>query len=310
MRVNRRQWVMIVVAVMFATVAVIYFTWKREPVYGGKKLSELIGGAHINGEKDWEGVRKIGTSGIPFLLNWIENKRPRWNVLVEPLKQRWRWIPVFKEEADRGDAAVWTFLALGTNGAPAIPRLGQFAGSTNRTVSTRGITALFFIGPPSIPELVRIMGDTNISRRARFQVAQDLCGLIVKAKDDPEFVKSEPLIAAALIRNLQLHEIKPAEASAVALGLLPRQAHVSGPALVEALRKMPRESMYWDGEAGLSPTIGAVREALIKSLMAIHREGLKEVREELAVALTDPDYRVRVVATNAMRWVTKHEEGR
>lgn len=311
MKVTRRQWKWIVTALVLLAIGLVYFT--REPRYGGAPLSRWIETAHIKGEKGWVAVNHIGTNGIPYLLKWMEYKPLSWNVRLKQWKQKWPWLPVFKEN-DRGGAATRAFIALGTNGAPAIPRLIEFAQSTNGLLSARGTDALFFIGVPAIPALARIAADSNAPTSARGYATRGLCALIPVVKNDPRFVTNEALVASALIGNLEERDMSLAAASAAALSYLPRQASISVPALTNALRmryalldskitgksgslKDPKQLLWWSHTMSRDAEF---REALIRSLMQIQPEALKGMQKELVAAANDGNVGVRDAATNAL----------
>jgi len=91
--VMRKRWFCVILGVGVLAVGVLaVVTREREPVYGGRKLSEWAemyseGLDRTNGENQTrqaaEAIREIGTNAIPYLAKWKSYSLPAWQTAVE-----------------------------------------------------------------------------------------------------------------------------------------------------------------------------------------------------------------------------------
>jgi HEAT repeat protein len=149
-----------------------------EPIYNGKRLSELlrftwssgpsgqvlIGGNYEDIEK---AVGQIGTNAIPTLLRWssanYHESRLKLRFMSLFLRQR-----LFKVHSATGSgwnlAATYGFRALGTNAETAVPSLIQIANGNTGGLQSAAILSLGHIGPAAeaaVPSLLWLTGHTN-----------------------------------------------------------------------------------------------------------------------------------------------------
>src|SRR6185369_15651805 len=94
-RVIRKRWIWFCVILGLGVLGVAVLavaTREKEPVYGGRKLSEwaemytegldLTNGAN-QVRQAADAIREIGTNGIPYLAKWMRYIRPAWETAVE-----------------------------------------------------------------------------------------------------------------------------------------------------------------------------------------------------------------------------------
>lgn len=104
--------------------AAIKATSEREPEYGGKKLSEWVGGyLHGNAsqptpeERD-QAMRGMGTNAVPYLVKWIRYDTPLWKTrlcgLINPALKRLHasWELNDEQKQARGDLAVFALTRI------------------------------------------------------------------------------------------------------------------------------------------------------------------------------------------------------
>jgi hypothetical protein len=155
----------------------IAFIRPQEPHYHGRPLSEWLSTFTIvpyntnspGYQQACEAVRQIGPRAIPYLLSLYRHEvgRSKLNValtsylnslpkpMVPTRLQAWldeAMSTTPYEQADMG------FSLLGSNAAPAIPQLFQFATNQASECRARWVTgALGYIGAMALPELLQIM---------------------------------------------------------------------------------------------------------------------------------------------------------
>src|SRR5690349_3457600 len=101
---GRRRPILIVLAasLLVAIGVVAFWPGPKEPEYDGKTLSEwldLCRNYRLGNESQsqsaqiaQEAVRKIGTNGLPLLVNWMNYDMPKWKSDLLASKQS-RWLP-------------------------------------------------------------------------------------------------------------------------------------------------------------------------------------------------------------------------
>ena len=143
---RRRVRVIALVCVVVGIMAWAFSPLGEEPQYRGKKLSDWLAQYSENRESDAdsaegkraaeaaEALRHIGTNALPFVLKWMREKPPYFDV----------------------DGC---FEVLGPKAAPAIPALTQMLNSAEQQTVRRAIYPLAFIGKESVPALVTALGN-------------------------------------------------------------------------------------------------------------------------------------------------------
>jgi HEAT repeat protein len=149
-----------------------------EPIYNGKRLSELlrftwssgpsgqvlIGGNYEDIEK---AVSQIGTNAIPTLLRWSSARSHESTLKLKfmSLFLRQNLIKVHSASgAGWNYAATCGFRALGTNAQNAVPTLIQIANGNPAAFRSDAILSLGYIGPAAeaaVPSLLQLTGNTN-----------------------------------------------------------------------------------------------------------------------------------------------------
>jgi hypothetical protein len=171
------------------------------------------------------------------------------------------------------EKAIFGFIILGPSARPALPALDHLAATTrDRDTALRAFDALCRVGPDAAPIIVALMTNRDtLCRREAIQMAKEFGA------------------DTALVRPGMLHNLRDPDPNIVA-------------ATIAAL---PRD---WTARDGALPTIenfmqsphAAIRtEAILKLVQNPTNDG--HVIPLLNAALVDPDYAVRLGATNALR---------
>jgi hypothetical protein len=158
-----------VALVLLALLAIAFWPGEQEPEYQGKKLSEWV-------KSDWneetiEGIRAIGTNGVPFLLKWLASEPPWWRVkLISSYAAHRNWIGrrfvmnklSMRSSTYKPGQAVTGFLALGERANRAVPQLTAIAREKRPRAAESAKTAILclsFLGQDALPSLLAISGD-------------------------------------------------------------------------------------------------------------------------------------------------------
>jgi HEAT repeat protein len=156
-----------------AAVAVAAAAWlwsnhsgEAEPSYGGRRLGEWLiryAKAKSNsapGKEAEDAIRKIGTNGLPFALEWMRNEPAPWRVKLNGLLKK---LPGHLRLNDRRDdlgdltSKHW-FKLLGPQAEPAIPQLILLLRTTKSPDSQyRAVYALGTIGDAVVPPLLAVL---------------------------------------------------------------------------------------------------------------------------------------------------------
>src|SRR6266480_4402083 len=127
----------------------------HEPRYGGRSLSSwlLISQDIWSGkltrpgwQESSEAIRRMGTNGLPYVLEWMAYERPPWRTQVVAKLQKLpkalgggpkleRWV-LGNGEA-RAEATIWVFKALGPEARPIVPELFDLANSSKNPAASR-----------------------------------------------------------------------------------------------------------------------------------------------------------------------------
>jgi hypothetical protein len=169
--------ILVLAVVLVAGVfTVLYAT--REPSVDGRTLSEWLRiGRQIwpehNQNDVTNAVRKIGTKGIPVLLDKLRARDSEWK---HKLDNKWghkvfsdRWFDA--AYYDRSEALLG-FSILGSEAASTIPELSKFLIDTNQHMQCA--EALGYIGPPAFPVLRQALTNQDESIRVRAVLALSL----------------------------------------------------------------------------------------------------------------------------------------
>jgi hypothetical protein len=162
--VKRGRRILLVTAVVVAVTLAALLLWPgdREPVYRGKKLSEWLllprqRGIPGPSPESTEAIQHIGTNALPFLVEWIQYRTPRWrNRVANELYQRrlHSVANLFVKQADRATLSTWAFSVLGPRASGAIPQLVPLLTNSDAETRVRAGSALGAIGTNSIPVLI------------------------------------------------------------------------------------------------------------------------------------------------------------
>jgi hypothetical protein len=179
MRKHRTLFAITLCAVLAITIAVLLAT-DDEPRYKGRSLSWWLRAYSDSSpaeaaSEDFpklteieHAIRAIGTNALPFLLKWIQKEPPSWHraahnklpdsiTEVAPAK-----LLIDGPGYEKATQAVVAFGVLGTNAAPAIPKLvALMTTTTSPRIAGRAIIALSGVGAPAFPYLVTALSDTN-----------------------------------------------------------------------------------------------------------------------------------------------------
>jgi galactose oxidase-like protein len=112
--------------VIFAYLFIMQCASAAEPVYNGQPLSNWLLGQDAT---DQDAIRQIGTNGIPELLDILGTKQSTVKKIVGKLQNPGLQLE-YREDKDANvddfrSLAVKGFAALGTNAAPAIPKISK-----------------------------------------------------------------------------------------------------------------------------------------------------------------------------------------
>jgi len=165
MRKRRVYLILAVMGVVLAGLLVAVFSREREPVYGGKRLSEWVEAEWLDRmvpiEAATNAIRHIGCQGVPFLLRWIKYESPAWkqkliaavNQITSRVNSSWKLSD--EKAICRGDDAMMALIALGPEAADAIPALARLAKDGRAKVGRRRAANVLrglvdSEGPPSL----------------------------------------------------------------------------------------------------------------------------------------------------------------
>ena len=273
---------------------------EQEPSYKGRLLSQWLEDvipSEVGSPQrpPSEAIRAMGTNAVPTLLKWISYERsaPQQPSQTEEAAPR-HLSP--EERADRTRDAFW---ALGAVARPAIPELTRLARtSSDPWRAERCAISLAFIGPEAIPNLLSLA--TNGPPWTRYSAV----GGLERFAGDPEGVQTLPVLIQCLT-NTQTSYPVGGSAQRVLLSMDPA---VAIPALTNALRSSSAQTRLEVArclllfEAVADPRLPSEIPTMVTALRA---------------AMRDPDYPVRVAATNLLRrmggwelvgeqWVRRH----
>ncbi len=168
MRKRRVYLILGVVGLVLAGVLVAVFSRKREPEYGGKRLSEWVvtgflmdSAAAKQQQQRREAIGHIGTNAVPYLVKWLGQdmwplKRKFYssrNPAIMPFSSIWSLLDKRDDRLQFG--AFQALVDLGPKAEGAVPDLSRLASDTKECNSRAlAIEVLGQIGKPGLPALV------------------------------------------------------------------------------------------------------------------------------------------------------------
>jgi len=192
---------------------------EREPVYGGKKLSEWV----LEFRTSWskteetdEAVRHIGTNAIPYLVKWMSYEPAPWRIKL------YEGLPAFCRGPFNGwirkdKLALCAFRALeklGPNSQAGVPELVSLLNDPRRNYSAgRAAMALGSLGDEYLPTLLAaltnrptvrgaiLIGISSMGTNARTAVPA-----LTNLLNDPDLAVRR--IAATVLRRIDPQTVK------------------------------------------------------------------------------------------------------
>lgn len=162
---KRRRLVQIILGCVAAIMlAVLIWPREREPEYNGLTVSNWVAHAATSQHnRDFlAAIKNMGTNAIPPLMRKIRYEKPRWRIWLagfisktpKPLRAvpGVNWLSTDRVERD-ASAAMFAFLALGSNADSALPELNQLANSKVEEVSFRASMCINFVTNASVQEI-------------------------------------------------------------------------------------------------------------------------------------------------------------
>ena len=258
-----------------AAIAVVVVGWalltEREPRYGGRKMSDWMLEAKVEfdptkRQSAREALRKIGSKGVPCVMEWIRYEELGWKRRARDLLGRAprRIVPdrtVYLlgngKQLERAILAAEMLGSLGPAATNAIPELTMLMNQTNGT--DRPLLAVFAlggIGKEALPPLLGALSELKHSNRAEIVTvigrlgtnASPAMARLVKCLEEPDGqvvvaasralgnLKLEPeMVIPELTKVLAYKDYRARVASAEALKCFGSTAQVAVPILVEAL---------------------------------------------------------------------------
>jgi HEAT repeat protein len=190
----RRRWLLAAIVAALA----VWLAVPREPRHDGLSLSEWVAAPAEAGRSPEEAaaaLRSMEPRATATLLRWLQTRESRWRRRLCELAARQNWFTLEPDRAwERREWAVSGFALLGTNAAPAIPRLARLVDDPE--IGPAALGALRGIGLPSAPVLLAAL--TNNNAEARNGIVQILANepfidlpqalpSLLRALDDPDY---------------------------------------------------------------------------------------------------------------------------
>jgi HEAT repeat protein len=175
---NSRLLAALVLAGLFGTVAAIYLTRPREPVYDGKPVSYWIRGLasiHVtHNAASNKAFQHIGTNALPVLIKMLRTKDSKAKMWLRNLyyKQSLVQHHFTLAEEDR-IPAVLGFSELGSLAKPAVPALIELL--ADEEISVDAARALAAIGSEAVEPLISAL--TNRNQKIRLGAIAALGGM-------------------------------------------------------------------------------------------------------------------------------------
>ena len=166
-----KRWKLIVilfVAALAGTVAVIFLTRPREPSWHGKTLTEwledfhnekYISLLHYEGEER-TAIAAMGTNAVPFLIRRVEAREGTLKAKLIGVMNGQKLTRAHFKTPNENHMDAWVgFVFLGTNGLPAVPKLIKLMHSTDTNVCICAGRCCSGIGFPNHSQLLGTLED-------------------------------------------------------------------------------------------------------------------------------------------------------
>jgi hypothetical protein len=208
---RRRIFLLLALALVAAGVAAFWPRGPKEPVYQGKRLSELIAEAsqplthdpdgrwNIQQRRDAEkAVRAIGTNALPYLVSELTRPISQWRVSFNNWAEGKAMVPFrFRDEEARIWRATEGLQILGPDAAAALPVLAGCLADPQRGDAAAHATS--DAGASAVPYLLPAIAGTNL-----FTAARALECLHLVAKENKSAVPLE--VQFVLLTNAPLRQ--------------------------------------------------------------------------------------------------------
>ena len=149
-----------------AGVVALWLRGPKEPVYQGKKLTELIReGKEYNPDREQRDparatIKATGTNALPYLLSEFTRPESRWSSSILQLARAFNLRRIsYTPEEDRALLAAGGIYMLGSNAVSAIPILTGYLNERMR--GDAAATALAGMGELTLPYLLNACASTN-----------------------------------------------------------------------------------------------------------------------------------------------------
>ena len=233
-------------------------------------------------------IRKIGTNGVPFLIEWIRYRRSALRRRAERVAGN---LSVFdKLPTDQGDIRARDGMiglqVLGSEESFAVPDLAALASSTNSAASERAIRCLLYLGRPAIEWFAATLADQHLANRKRMRAGVQI--------EQMQYVGADAMVIAPQLQEcVRDTNIVVAETAARSLGLFRLDPARSVPALSRCLSS-------------------AEVDVRLAAIAALHQfgEDARPARAALTRCLVDSNLFVRETATNTLRRIALLETNR
>lgn len=281
------SWKVRVVALAVVGSVVVLVFYHREPRYEGMALSEwLTTGMNGNSGGDStygrhrvsKALVAMSPQALPILVDWLETRDSKIRSVLTELLQKQSLIEIsFGKHVSRRELAAYGFWLLGTNAAPAIPRLSFLI--EDPELSDSAFSALRSIGMAASEELLTALTNSQPNIRASAMV----CLASWPFVDDPT-------ILTELLRVLQDSDANVASHTVQVLVRMKVHADIVHPAIL----KLAAQTNY----LARSTAIRAFSQSreLIPLALPLYLE-----------AMNDPDPKTRRAAVNGLRQTQSDE---
>ena len=182
-----------------AGVVALWQSGPKEPVYQGKKLSELIRESReYNPDREQRNharaiIKATGSNALPYLMSEFTRSESRWSSLIHKLTRTFNRPQIRYTTEDRATLAAGGIYLLGSNATSAIPTLTGYLNQKMRGVDAA--TALAGMGELTLPVLLGACASTN-----PLMVSRGTHGLNVMVVETEAAIP--PLIQMTLHSNL------------------------------------------------------------------------------------------------------------
>jgi HEAT repeat protein len=311
------SWKVRVVALALVAGLVVLVFYQREPRYEGMALSEWLT-AGMNGDSDGDvtyaqhtvskALVAMSPQALPILVDWLETRDSKIGSVLTEFLQKQSLVEIgFGKHVSRHELAAYGFALLGTNAAPAIPRLASLI--EDPELSGSAFSALRSIGMAASEELLTALTNSQPNIRASAMVCLASWPFV-----------HDPAILSALLRTLEDSDATVASHTVQVLVRMKVHADIVHPAILKlaaqtnylarstAIRAFSQSRaeiphalpLYLDAMNDPDPT---TRRAAVNGMRKTQSD---EVMARLLVALGDSDPAVRARAVGGLGAYGEH----